>query len=147
MKRHPPHPQMTLTITRELHAQLCMASVHSGFEQEDWEIAALAVTDWLARNAPGTIAMPKTRGYQWKQLFLPDGTVLRTIYQGKNHHCSVDEDNIRYDGKETSPSQFVNKVGGVRRNAWQAVWLLFPNTSEWKLAQSLRPQRAKNKRK
>lgn len=78
MKRHPPHPQWTLTITRALQDQLCTASVQTGFEKEDWEIAELAVTDWLARNVPNAIPMPKMHGYQWKQLFLPDGTVLRT---------------------------------------------------------------------
>jgi len=59
---------------------------------------------------------PWTHGYQWKKLFLPDGTVLRTIYKGKNYHCIVENDGLRYDGKETSPNQFVNPFGGVRRN-------------------------------
>lgn len=31
MKRHPPHPQWTLTITRALQDQLCTASVQTGF--------------------------------------------------------------------------------------------------------------------
>lgn len=117
MKRHPPYPQMELTITSKLHAQLCTASVQTGFEKEDWEIAELAVTEWLARHTPDVIPMHKTRGYQWKQLFLPDGTVLRTVYQGKNHHCLVEGDTILYSGKETSLSQFVNVIGGVRRSA------------------------------
>lgn len=31
-------------------------------------------------------------GYQWKRVFLPDGTVLRTIFDGKKYHCIVNVD-------------------------------------------------------
>ena len=141
MKRQPPHPQWELRITKALQDQLCSAAVMTGFEKEDWEIAQLAVNDWLARNLPDAIPLPQTQGYQWKQLFLPDGTVLRTIYRGKNHHCMVEHDTILFNGKSVSPNQFVNQVGGERRNAWDAIWLLFPGTTEWKQAQSVRPKR------
>jgi hypothetical protein len=41
-------------------------------------------------------------GYQWKHLFLPNGTLLRTIFDGKNFHCLMEDDHIRYNG--VSPS-------------------------------------------
>jgi hypothetical protein len=50
--------------------------------------------------------MPATSGYQWKHLFLPNGTLLRTIFN---------------DRKIISPSGFANAVGGVQRNAWKAI--------------------------
>ncbi|UUZ55781.1 hypothetical protein LP419_09840 [Massilia sp. H-1] len=79
--------------------------------------------------------------YQWKSLFLPHGTVLRTVFKGKSHHCRVDVDQILYQGEARSPSGFVNAVGGIRRNAWKSVWLLFPDSKHWQLADTLRARK------
>lgn len=145
MKREHPSPDMTLPISFEIYQQLVSASVKSGFSQEIWEIGAAAIRDWMARNDPDSFPMPSLSGYQWKQVFLPNGTVLRTIFNGKNFHCRVEDDEIVYDGKKVSPSGFVNAVGGVRRNAWKVVWVLLPNSSVWKSAGSLRAKKKSGK--
>jgi hypothetical protein len=138
MKRPHPSPDMSLPISLEIHQQLITASISRGFAQETWEIGAAAIREWMIRNNPDSFAMPATPGYQWKHLFLPNGTLLRTIFDGKNFHCLVEDDHIRYNGKKISPSGFANAVGGIRRNAWKVIWILFPNSPEWKLAGSLR---------
>jgi hypothetical protein len=136
---------MPLPISIELYQQLVSASVQSGFEQEVWEIGAAAIRDWMVRNNPDSFAMPPTSGYQWKHLFLPNGTLLRTIFNGQNFHCLVEEDHIVYNGQKVSPSGFANKVGGVRRNAWKVIWILFPKSSVWKLAGTLRAKKNLNR--
>jgi hypothetical protein len=138
MQKQHPSPHMNLPISIEIYQQLLRASAGSGFEKEAWEIGAVAIRDWMVRNDPDSFAMPATAGYQWKSLFLPNGTLLRTIFNGKNFHCLVEEDHIVYNGQSVSPSGFANAVGGVRRNAWKVIWILFPNSSEWKLAGTLR---------
>ncbi len=143
MKREHPNPQMALPISIELYQQLAAASFSNGLEQEPWEIGASALREWMIRHRPETFAMPTISGYQWKSLFLPDGTLLRTSFNGNNFHCLVEKDRIRYDGKEISPSGFANAVGGVRRNAWKVIWVLLPNTSTWKPANSLRARAAR----
>lgn len=85
--------------------------------------------------------MPSHAGIQWKKLFLPNGTVLRTVFRGKNHHCRVEEDRLLHEGKPTSPNGFANLVGGIRRNAWKVIWILFPQAQNWQLADDLRPER------
>lgn len=142
MERRPPSPHMDLPISIELYQQLSSASMRGGFKQESWEIGAAAIREWLVRNDPETFAMPTTSGYQWKHLFLPHGTLLRTIFDGKNFHCLVEGDHLRYNGKITSPSGFANAVGGTRRNAWKVIWILFPNSTVWKFAGSLRPKKS-----
>ena len=134
MKRQHPTPEVDLPLTREIYNHLLTASIKTGFEKEDWEFAAIAIREWAMRNNPDSFGGPKTSGYQWKNLFLPDGTLCRTIYKGKNFHCMVEGDHLIYDGKPSSPSRFVNAVGGVRRNAWNVIWILFPNTETWKSA-------------
>jgi hypothetical protein len=136
-----PHPaqQMNFPISITLYQHLLGAAQDTGFKKEYWEIGAEALADWLRRHKPDAIAMAKTAGYQWKQLFLPNGTLLRTVFNGKNHHCTVEDDQVLYEGRSVSPSGFVNAVGGIRRNAWKSLWVLLPDEQTWKLADSLRP--------
>lgn len=138
MRRRNPDHQMDIPISLKVYHQLIAASNRTGYEKEDWEIAAEAIDEWVRRHNPDTIAMPAATGYQWKGLFLPDGTLLRTIFGGKNYHCLVEGDRILYNGNAVSPSGFVNGVGGIRRNAWRCTWILLPDSKDWKLADTLR---------
>jgi hypothetical protein len=136
--RHHPNPRAEILVSPEVHQHLLSAVVDSRFEKECWEIAAEAIEEWVRRHNPDDIGMPATRGYQWKNLFLPDGTLLRTVFGGKNHHCMVETDSILYNGQAVSPSGVVNAVGGIRRNAWRCIWVLLPDNKEWKLADAMR---------
>jgi hypothetical protein len=148
MRRTHAHPRMDLPISMEIYHQLITASADTGYQKEDWEIAAEAIDEWMRRHKPDAIPMPVIKGYQWKSVFLPDGTLLRTVFDGKNHHCLVEGDQILFNGEPVSPSGFVNAVGGIRRNAWRCTWVLLPETKEWKLADSLRTrERPRRERK
>lgn len=82
MMNHPtPIPAMTLPISLGLHQQLLVAAIQSDFKKEAWEIGAAAIRDWQVRNQPDTFAMPVTSGYQWKNVFLLQGTLLRTVFR------------------------------------------------------------------
>jgi hypothetical protein len=141
MQKQHPVPHMELPISLEIYHQLLGASFNTGLEKEAWEIGAAAIREWMVRHNPDSFAMPATAGYQWKSLFLPNGTLLRTVFNGKNFHCLVEDDRILYNEQAVSPSGFANAVGGVRRNAWKVVWILFPNTTVWKLAGTLRAKK------
>lgn len=138
---------MEFPVAMETYTKLYAASADTGYEREIWEIAAEAITAWLARNAPDSFGMPTTSGYQWKDVFLPDGTFLRTIYEGKNYHCFVEGDRLHYQGNAVSPSSFANGVGGNGRNAWKVVWVLLPHTTTWKLAGTLRQAKRQRPRR
>ncbi|MES3024454.1 MAG: hypothetical protein V4857_23035 [Pseudomonadota bacterium] len=140
MKRQHPSPFDSIPLSQHACAQLIVGALFSDGKKEDWEIAEEAIEDWTCRNNPDALAMPTLSGYQWKKLFLPDGTLLRTVFDGKNHHCLVQGDAIVYDGRKVSPSGFANAVGGIRRNAWKCLWIRLPNTGEWQLAETLRPR-------
>ena len=138
MRRYHPQHQADIPITMDIGFKLSHASMMMDYKKEDWEIAEEAIDEWLRRHAPGALPLPPISGYQWKSLFLPDGTVLRTVFGGRNYHCHVENDGIVYEGKAVSPSGFVNAVGGIRRNAWRCTWVLLPSNNEWKLADTLR---------
>ncbi len=147
MRRQHPHPQADIPVSLRILNQLQGASIDTGFEKEEWEIAEMAIEEWVRRHDPDALAAPAASGYQWKGLFLPDGTVLRTVFGGKNSHSVVEGDRILFDGKPVSPSGFVNAVGGIRRNAWLCTWILFPDTKQWALADSLRTRRSPSSRR
>jgi hypothetical protein len=80
-------------------------------------------------------------GYQWKQVFLPSGTVLRASFGGQPYFAVVEGSLISFDQRKLSPSAFANLQGSGNRNAWKAVWLRFPGSVEWLRADVCRAAR------
>ncbi len=107
------------------------------------ELVGLAVIDWLAAAKARAAEAKNADGFQWKELFLPSGTRLRTTFNGQRFHAVVEGDNIVFDGRSVSPSEFANGVGGNRRNAWKVVWLMLPHDGRWKVAKTLRTMQPK----
>jgi hypothetical protein len=98
------------------------------------ELAAIAIEEWLAR-AEGVIA-PRIRrhGYQWKSVFLPEGTQLRAWNRTGFAYAEVIGDHIVHLGEAVSPHEFICRCKGISRSAWAEVALLFPGENHWKRA-------------
>jgi hypothetical protein len=78
------------------------------------------------------------RGFQWKTVFLPDGTRLRTSYRDVIEFAKVVGDSIiSDDGAALTPSLFANRHA-KGRNAWRLVWLRFPGDDHWILSDNCR---------
>jgi len=86
-------------------------------------------------------AAPSETGYQWKEVFLPDGTRLRTSFDHKQYFAMVAGAEIKYGEHAISPSCFANLYGSGNRNAWKSVWLRLPGSTEWLLADVCRSAR------
>ena len=91
-------------------------------------------------SVPQTIT-PVCAGYQWKEVFLPEGTGLRTYFAGRSNFALVEGEEIKFDGQAVSPSRFANLQGSGNRNAWKVIWLRFPGNHEWILADVCRSVR------
>lgn len=111
-----------------------------GIAQDLHEVVDRAIKDWMAAlEASSEAATSCTlKGFQWKSLFLPDGTKLRAVCDGEHHVAHVVGGKVVYEGRIYSPPQFVNHVHGSTRNAWKSIWLLFPNETDWHLANEYR---------
>lgn len=115
-----------------------------GIKQEMFELVDIAINEWMvnfldrqSRRSASTLD-----GYQWKCLFLPNGTTLRTVYKRTSHLAHVEGSEVLYEGQSVSPGQFVNQVAKCERNAWRTLWLRFPNEDEWQSAMALRKKMA-----
>jgi hypothetical protein len=84
---------------------------------------------------------PSESGYQWKEVFLPEGTRLRASFERKQYFAEVAGAEIKYGEHAISPSCFANLFGSGNRNAWKAVWLRLPGSTEWLLADVCRSAR------
>lgn len=111
------------------------------------DAVAVAIRAWLADNA-GTVAISghaqsddadsSSRGYQWKELFLPEGTVLRMRCGDEVHHARVAGDAIVYRGRRVSPHQLTLAIAGDGRNAWRDLSLRLPGEEHFRPACVLR---------
>ena len=84
---------------------------------------------------------PPHKGYQWQNVFLPNGTQLRMTYKNTEKLAQVRHQHIFYDDQSCSPSEFVRMAAGnTNRNAWRDIWIKRPSDKEWVFADSLRRQ-------
>ena len=97
-----------------------------------------APEDQAQQPATGINSVDTDTGYQWKQLFLPEGTRLRASFGKAPYTAVVQGGQIRCGEQTLSPSAFANLRGGGNRNAWRAVWLRFPDGGQWVLADTCR---------
>lgn len=104
------------------------------------QIVDLAVKGWLADavRADPAAAIAASHGYQWKSLFLPEGTLLRACYHGEYFTAQVIGDAIQYHGREYSPRQLLMHITGGVRNAWLELWVRCPGDVRWHLADTRR---------
>lgn len=104
------------------------------------QAATMAINQWLAaaRGQPANITLPPLRGYQWKSLFLPEGTHLRMFLDWEYHYAQVEGETIFYKGRAVTPHSFTTQCGGRCRNAWRDLWILLPGEAKWQAASRLR---------
>lgn len=138
-------------IHRSVHMPmelLTAFSQHTGLSWAGIEIEG-AICDAIAaamqpqpqsahREAP---QVDSASGYQWKQVFLPEGTVLRASFGRQPYYAVVEGSETKYGEFSLSPSAFANLQGSGNRNAWKAVWLRFPGFKDWVRADGCRALR------
>ncbi|MBP1203378.1 hypothetical protein JOD97_001392 [Duganella sp. 1411] len=113
-----------------------------GGSQDISEAMTKAVECWLedpARFAPGADPADM-HGYQWKSLFLPAGTVLKSWSYGENNYARVEGDQIIHNGRAVSPNQFAQSFARSTRNAWQDLFIRRPGDKTFKIACRLRDE-------
>ncbi len=106
------------------------------------EAGLTAIRTWIDARQASALPEPPGPGfgYQWKELFLPDGTELRMSTCGNTFHARVIDDRIDYQGRSVSPRGLTLAIAGEGRNAWRDLWLKLPGERYWKQAQRCRSE-------
>ncbi|WP_256079128.1 hypothetical protein [Massilia sp. YIM B04103] len=128
--------QLTLNIDTATLQDLLAYLEETASEQEPAEAAAHALRYWLTamREQSPSLEVSALRGYQWKSLFLPEGSRLRMYCQHEYGYARVVGDQLIYQGRALTPNQFVTACSGGTRNAWRDLSVNFPGEKTWKLA-------------
>lgn len=127
-----PKQAIYMSIEEFLDLELHLLETRPGIKPETF--VTELVQRWLKIDKE-RLALRKNgramRGFQWKDIFLPDGTSLRTSYCGNIEFAKVVGDHvISADGTSLTPSLFANRHA-KGRNAWRFVWLRFPGDDYW----------------
>ncbi|MFA9217203.1 MAG: hypothetical protein ACEQSK_08865 [Sphingomonadaceae bacterium] len=130
---------ISLPISDLLELELHLMAMRPGLKLEDFITELL--NHWLQvqkeRLALRQDGQPM-HGIQWKNLFLPAGTRLRTSYQATTEFAKVVGNRILSDEEvPMTPSQFANRHA-KGRNAWRFIWLRFPGEENWVRADDCR---------
>ena len=133
--------QLDTDLLHRLHVQLNQR----GGNGDLTDAIASAITFWLAAAAPDphSDAPAATRGYQWKSLFLPHGTELRSWSYGEHNYARVEGDQIIHQGRSVSPNQFAQAFARTTRNAWFDLSIRRPGDKYYTLACRLRQDLAR----
>jgi hypothetical protein len=131
--RSSPPPILPAIVYNELRSYLR----ESGSTLSPSEALIKAVQLWIAKGKADAIP---ARGYQWKQLFLPEGTRVRLRVRDCWHTATIIGDELIYKDDAISPHQLARQIAGDGRNAWREIWLLMPGQKRWANAGQLRAQ-------
>jgi hypothetical protein len=116
-----------------------------GSDRDPVEVIEAAIDYWMENASwkkddlmPETIVSADARGYTWKSVFLPAGSIVRIKYEGAFVYAKVEGDYLIYNGERVSPNQFALKVTGTARDAWRDLWVKKPTDADYRLADNLR---------
>jgi hypothetical protein len=131
---------LSLQIDRKV---LSMLTTHLGLHGDTAELSeavTAAIAFWLAE--PGGAHPNGMRGYQWKSLFLPEGTLLQSWSYGEHNYARVEGDQIIHRGRPVSPNQFAHSFARTTRNAWRDLSVRRPGDKHFRMALLLRRELA-----
>ncbi|EGR3946584.1 hypothetical protein QMT39_002117 [Vibrio cholerae] len=104
-------------------------------------VMVTVLEDFLDRTAD--FFEPLTRqneGIHWGNLFLPNGTQIRTRYYGEYLVADITNNAIVWNGDHySSIAQVTNSMrGDTSNNAWKVLEIKRPQDTKWQLAERLR---------
>jgi hypothetical protein len=131
---------MTLQVHTDTLLRLISQLKLRGGTQDVSEAINSAIELWLREQAklPAGCDPASVRGYQWKSLFLPEGTELRSWSYGEHNYARVVGDEIIHNGKAVTPNEFAQSFARSMRNAWMDLSIRRPEDQQFKMAHRLR---------
>lgn len=99
-----------------------------------------AIELWLVEQRKLQVggAPRSVHGYQWKTVFLPDGTLLRTVSYHDEQCAQVQGNEIIFNGRVVTPNQLAHWAGRGTRNAWNDIYVRRPQDKYYIHASRLR---------
>jgi hypothetical protein len=141
---HPilPASQIAVPVPADLFVELAAHLAVAGDGRDPVAVVADAIRALLAAERAARAPGAEPSGYQWKCVFLPEGTVLRVLGAGGAWYANVVGHRLLYRGMPTSPNRLAAaSCARTARNAWHQVWLRWPGDADWVPAWRVRAER------
>lgn len=106
-------------VLPRVYLDLAFQMRQSGDLRDPGEVVNQLIKAWLASRT----AVPDGHGYQWKELFLPHGTILRMRYRGVWYYADITGDQMTFAGEPVSPRAWTMMLTGTVRNPWRDIWI------------------------
>lgn len=120
-----------MAIDADLYLELALHLRSAGDPRAPHEAVDEAVRHWLLAARSAARAHSEPTGYQWKEVFLPEHTMLR-VRQGQRNVCAeVIGNRLLYQGRPTTPGALAQLSGLNVRNAWRQLWIRWPGETQW----------------
>lgn len=104
------------------------------------DVLAIIIKEWIDSAVGGRAA-----GFQWGDLFLPDGAELRLHFLGEAHFATVENGALMFMGLPISPRAWCLEVTGTVRNPWRDILVRRTLYEGWTRASTLRKGRPKRR--
>lgn len=140
------NPTTSVQVPHPILLELLLYLGNGRKRQDPGDAVAEAIVYWLkkmhdrgAGTDAGTSAIGEATedtgpGYQWKSLFLPEGTRVRCLHRDGAAYAMVEGDRIIHEGRAVTPNQLANMFGSGVRNAWTQLYLRLPGDKYFKQA-------------
>lgn len=110
----------------------------NGADPSFWTEEGLKAFEAEQAPSSGAYGQPNL-GFQWKTLFLPNGTEVKMVYKGRTHYAVVSHERVKDSDGSFTPAEWARKVANhTARNAWRDIWIRMPAQESWILADKAR---------
>jgi len=132
-----------IPIPTSLFLELANFLKEEGSDRDPVRVVRTAIDYWIDNASwKKEDLLPETidddHGYTWKEVFLPSGTSIRMKYKGEFYYAKIVGDQMIYQDKAISPSEFANTVANSNRNAWRDLEIKRPTDKAWREANTIR---------
>lgn len=84
---------------------------------------------------------PRSVGYRWRNLFLPNGTTLRVRHGRRRYSATVTYGELIFNGQPSSPAKMMFEISdGQDGNPWETIYLYRPGDTDWRIASQVREE-------
>ncbi|WP_461520927.1 hypothetical protein [Porticoccus sp.] len=132
-----PLTSINIPVQKEIYIKLVEYLSGNSSQLDPSSAIGLAVEYWIKSNEENeggkdTSNRPKG-GYLWRRLYLPQGTVIRTLHKSRYHYAFVVDEMVRHECSEREECLLANQSIA---HPWDSLEIKRPTDENWMSARS-----------
>jgi hypothetical protein len=84
---------------------------------------------------------PLNVGYRWRNLFLPNGTMLRVRHARRRYTATVTHGDLIFQGEPSTPAKMLRDITEEdKADLWGKIYVSLPGDMDWRVAADVRKE-------